>query len=165
MKTNIVLIGIMGCGKTTIGKKLSELLNMAFIDIDEDIEKNYGSIPSLFLLGEHHFRDIESRHVKFISEMRNTVISTGGGVVLRQPNMKALKETGIVFYVSRSLESIINTIDCSNRPLLKNGTDILHQMHKDREHLYIENSDYIIENTDLEQSVSSIASIWNNMRL
>ena len=78
MKTNIVLIGLTGCGKSTIGKKLSSILNMPFFDTDKYIEEHYGSIESLFKKGEEHFRDIESEAVEIISKRSNAIISTGG---------------------------------------------------------------------------------------
>ena len=76
MKHNIVLTGIMGCGKTTIGKIVSEKLNMRFIDIDEYIEQMHGKISEIFLKGEDYFRNIEHNSVLDISKMHNVVIAT-----------------------------------------------------------------------------------------
>ena len=71
MKSNIVLIGLMGCGKTTIGRKLSKLLNMPFVDVDQYIEQHYGLITKLFEKGEDYFRDIECKAVESLSKNEN----------------------------------------------------------------------------------------------
>ena len=161
MKTNIVLIGLTGCGKTTVGRNLSQKLKMDFIDTDEDIIEHYGSIKSLFEKGEEYFRDIESLRVKILSQNSNKVISTGGGVVLRPFNMSALRNNGIVFYLIRPLEEIIATVDPTDRPLLKDGVGALVQLHKEREHLYLQYSDYVIKSSNIDQAASEIISIWN----
>lgn len=161
MKKNIVLIGLMGSGKTTIGKKLSSMLKMDFIDSDEEIEKIYGPIKSLFEKGEEYFRDIESQRIEALSQKNNTIISTGGGVVLRTANMEALRQNGIIFFLDRPVDEIINEIDISGRPLLKDGAEELRKLQKEREHLYFEQSDYLIECSDMESAASEIASVWN----
>lgn len=162
MKTNIVLIGLTGCGKSTIGKKLSSILNMPFFDTDKYIEEHYGSIESLFKKGEEHFRDIESEAVEIISKRSNAIISTGGGVVLRRENMEALKNNGIVFYLVRPLEEIIRTLDTGTRPLLKNGTEALYKLHEQRKGLYMLYSDHIIDASDIDKAVNEIISILNS---
>lgn len=160
MKTNIVLIGLTGCGKTTIGSKLSQELHMNYVDVDEDIELHYGPIKSLFENGEEYFRNIESQRVESLSKQNNTIISTGGGVVLRASNMKTLKSTGIIFFLERPIEEIILTIDTTNRPLLKNGTEALYQLYIVRESLYRNYSDYVIQISNIDQATSTIASFW-----
>ncbi len=165
MKTNIVLIGLMGCGKTTIGRKLSHLLNTSFIDVDDDIEQHYGSIKNLFEKGEEYFRDLESQRVESLSMRENTVIATGGGVVLRPSNMDALKKNGIVFYLKRSLDEIIETLDPSNRPLLSKGTEVLYQIEKEREPLYLLYSDYVIDSSDIDKAISSISAIFKGSKI
>lgn len=104
MKQNIVLIGMMGCGKTTVGKRLSEQLNMPFIDTDVLIEETYGPIPKLFERGEDYFRDAESKIISEIASFEGAVISTGGGVVLREENVKALKEKGFLIFIDRPVD-------------------------------------------------------------
>lgn len=163
MKRNIVLIGMMGSGKTTLGRRLAEVLDMPFVDVDEEIEKRHGTIRKLFEeKGEAYFRAIESEMVKTLVQKEHIVISTGGGVVLRPQNMEALKATGLVFYLVRPIEDILRTVDVSNRPLLKNGTDVLFRLLEERDPLYRKYSDYVIDNTDMEKAVSAIAEIWKN---
>ena len=104
MKTNIVLIGLSGVGKTTIAMELSRVLNMPYIDSDTVIEEDYGSIPELFKIGEGHFRQIERKVIKLLSSLDRIIIATGGGVVLVPENIEALREKGILFYIKRSIE-------------------------------------------------------------
>ena len=132
MKQNIVLIGMMGCGKTTVGKRLSEQLNMPFIDTDVLIEETYGPIPKLFERGEDYFRDAESKIISEIASFEGAVISTGGGVVLREENVKALKEKGFLIFIDRPVHLIAESIDFKGRPLLSNGPEILHELMEKR---------------------------------
>ncbi len=118
---NIVLVGFMGTGKTEVGRELSRLLGMRFIDLDSEIEKSEGmSIKEIFKrFGEKYFRDAESREVERISKVDNVVISTGGGVVLREENMEHLRGNGIIVGLFASPEVIISRVKNSNeRPLL-----------------------------------------------
>jgi len=102
MTKNIVLIGLMGSGKTTIGKKIAEKLKMKFIDTDELIvQKAQKAINLIFAEdGELFFRDLESEVIEEISKQENIVISTGGGAVLREENLNNLKKNGVLFYLS-----------------------------------------------------------------
>ncbi|MGI6085055.1 MAG: shikimate kinase [Acetivibrionales bacterium] len=163
MKTNIVLIGLMGAGKTTIGKKLSALLDMPFTDSDENIEKNYGSISDLFSIGEGHFRDIESKIIKSMSGLEDIIMSTGGGVVLRPSNMEALKQKGVVFYIKRSVEDILKTVETDTRPLISNNPEALFRLSEEREPLYNKYCDYIIDASDINKAVETIISIWTKI--
>ncbi|NMA64883.1 MAG: shikimate kinase [Clostridiaceae bacterium] len=160
MKSNIVLIGLMGSGKTTIGKKLSKLLNMKFVDVDQFIEEQFGLITKLFEKGEEYFRNIESKAVELLSSHKNSVISTGGGVVLRPKNISQLKQDGLVFYLDRPIEDIIKTVNSETRPLLKNGREILYNLRKVREPLYIQYCDYHINNVVMNNAISKIISIY-----
>jgi shikimate kinase len=162
MKTNIVLTGLMGVGKTTLGKRLAEITSMLFIDLDEEIEKLYGPIKNLFEKGETYFRDIESRTAESFSKKDSLIISTGGGIVLRASNMAALSENSLIFYLKRPIEDIVGTVDPSNRPLLKNGTDILYRLQEEREPLYQKYCDHSIDASDIEQAVNAIMLFRKN---
>ena len=95
-KRNIVLIGMPGSGKSTIGKALAETLGKEFIDTDDMITSSYGVISVIFESeGESRFRDIETEQVKIASKMNGKVIATGGGAVLRKENIDALKQNGV----------------------------------------------------------------------
>ena len=119
---NIVLTGFMGTGKTTIGKTLSRILHMKLVDIDEEIEKAQKmTINDIFSnFGEKHFRDIETATIKKFSRDSNIIISTGGGAVLKEENMEALKENSVIFCLNASAETILErTSRSGDRPLLK----------------------------------------------
>ena len=119
---NIVLTGFMGTGKTTIGKELARMLHMRLVDVDAEIEGTQKmTISDIFAThGEQHFRDIETDMIKKLSREKNIIISTGGGAVLRDENMEALKENGIIFCLNASTETILERTGRSeDRPLLK----------------------------------------------
>lgn len=119
---NIVLTGFMGAGKTTIGKALAKMLHMKLVDVDEEIEISQKmTINDIFkIYGEPYFRDIETAMIKKLSHNKNCIISTGGGAVLRDENMEALKENGIVFCLAANAETILKrTGNNQDRPLLK----------------------------------------------
>lgn len=154
---NIVLTGIMGCGKTTIGRMLAEKLSVEFIDLDRYIEDKWGSITGLFEKGEEYFRDIESLAVGEVSGKNGVVIATGGGVVKRMENVAALKKNGIIFFIDRPLKDILSDVDTSERPLLKEGKDKLVHIFNERYNLYISTCDVHIKNTsDIESVISEI---------
>ncbi|MDP2167852.1 MAG: shikimate kinase [Thermodesulfovibrionales bacterium] len=119
---NIVLTGFMGTGKTEVGRELSRLLGFTLIDADEEIVKSEGmSINEIFARdGEPCFRDIETKTLKEISKRENVIVSTGGGAVLREENMAALRERGIIVWLTASPETILaRTSNDSLRPLLQ----------------------------------------------
>ena len=123
---NIVLIGIMGCGKTTVSLLLAEKLARPVIDIDEYLEKKYQmSIPEMFAISEAYFRERETICCQEVSKLDGYIISTGGGVIKNPENMKALKENGIVIYIDRPISMILEDVETSSRPLLKDGAEKL----------------------------------------
>ncbi len=117
---NIILTGMMGSGKTTVGKELAALLNCNFIDLDEIIEKKYGKISDIFAQkGEAYFREAETQELKNLKEKEKFVLSTGGGIILKDENIEILKKIGQVFYLSAKSETIYGRIKNQNhRPLL-----------------------------------------------
>jgi len=122
VKKNIVLTGFMGAGKSTVGKKLARTLNMSIVDTDDLIESRAEmSITDIFARhGEEHFRELEEKVVEEVSRLENHVIVTGGGVVLRESNMKNLKKNGVVIYLHATPEVIYERIkDQTHRPLLQ----------------------------------------------
>ncbi len=150
MDKNIVLIGMSGAGKTTIGMAMSYKLKMAFVDMDAYIEKKYDmSIPEIFEKhGEEYFRNLETETAKYLSEnYKNTIISTGGGVVMRPENMEYLKRTGTVVYINRTVENILSTLNAEKRPLLKANPDKLYEMRALRHPLYIKYADICVLNS------------------
>ncbi|MBE6068099.1 MAG: shikimate kinase [Clostridium lundense] len=154
---NIVIIGMPGSGKSTIGKELAKRLNMEFCDIDEYIiEKEGQSISEIFQKGEEYFRNIESKTVQEVSCKIPQVIATGGGVIKREENIKALKQNGIIIFLNRPVDSIAQDVDIKNRPLLKDGPEKLYELFKDRYELYNKYCDYKIENIHTEECIKKI---------
>lgn len=128
MEKNIVLIGFMGTGKSTVGMRLAERLHMEFVDMDREIERITGmSISQLFRKhGETRFRSEEQLMAQRLGRGSNLVIATGGGVVLYPENVAALKQNGIIIGLEASPEVILARVSHkkSSRPLLKKHTTI-----------------------------------------
>ena len=144
MDKNIVLIGMPGCGKTTLGKMLADHIDYNFIDIDDMIVRNYDTIENLFAQNEDVFREKESLCAINASTMYKTIIATGGGIVLRKENMIALSKNGIIVFIDRPLDDILNDIAIGTRPLLKDGKNKLVTLHHARIGLYNKYADIII---------------------
>ena len=163
-KDNIVLIGFMGSGKTTVGKELAKQLKMKFIDTDAYIEDKYQkSISDIFAQqGEEYFRQIETQTLEYFRDtVSGAIFSTGGGMPLRQENARLLKEIGQVYYLTAANQVIYERVKGdTKRPLLQ-GEDpygkICHLM-KQRNPLYEAAADVLIDTNanDLEEVVVKI---------
>lgn len=162
MGKNIVLIGMMGCGKTTIGRLLKERLGKDHYDMDEEIvHVTKMSIPDMFAVSEDYFREEEHQLCEALSGKQDLIISTGGGVIKRPDNIPLLKENGIIFYIDRPVENILTDIIVSERPLLKDGAEILYLIYQTRHQLYVNAADYIIDNRgSLEETIEQIISCY-----
>ena len=144
---NIVLIGLPGSGKTSIGSIIARILDLDFCDIDKYIEaKEQTTIPQLFLQGEDHFRQLESKAAREIHHRQSVVISTGGGIVTRPDNMLVLRKTGTVFYIQRPIDMILTSLDITNRPLLTKDSHRIYTLYEERKHLYEEYCHFRITN-------------------
>lgn len=147
----IFLTGFMGAGKTTIGKLLGEYLQVPVIDTDEQIEKKMGqSIPKIFAeKGEAFFRKIESQCLQQMPT-KDVIITTGGGIVIKDENRQWMKENGIVIFLDCDLDVLYERIQQdSNRPLANKKTkaEIIH-LFQQRERFYKE-ADFQIVTTYL----------------
>ena len=151
---NIVLIGMPGCGKSTLGRHLAEMLGRDFIDADPEIEKDAGkTIPELFAVSENHFREQETITTKRLAKLQDKVLSMGGGVVLRQENIISLKENGLIVFLDRSPEDIIGDVDTQTRPLLAAGRRRIYDLYAQREALYRAAADVTVQNNGSMQDV------------
>ena len=140
-KKNIILIGAMGVGKSTIGRRLSKKLKMDFLDSDQEIVHKTGvDIETIFEYeGENGFREREEKMLIELCARKNIVLATGGGAVLSKANRDLLKSSGIVFYLKATLETIMNrTKHETSRPLLKtpNKRDTISKLLEQRTPLY-----------------------------
>lgn len=164
--SNIILVGFMGTGKTSVGIRLAEVLGMTFVDTDDLIEKDSGMIISDIFSkhGEDYFRDLESKVAEEISKQKKQVIATGGGIIRREKNIENFRQTGILFCLDASPETILERTSGDNhRPLLQVDDPIsrIHNLLKERDPLYAK-ADYRINTSDLsiDQVADRIHNIW-----
>lgn len=135
---SIFLIGLPGCGKSTLGAALAGRMHLPFCDMDDWIQHQAGrTIAQLFQQGEDVFRDWESRAVAALAG-RDLVVACGGGVILRPGNRQILRAGGQVVWIDRPLEAILSDIDISGRPLLARGREGLPALDAARRPLYEE---------------------------
>ena len=163
LKSNIVLIGMPGCGKTTVGKVLAKRLGYKFCDMDSYIQEiSKKTIKELFEHGEENFRDWETKACEELSKCRNTIIASGGGVVKREKNIEILKKSCTILFIDRPVERIINDVDINSRPLLKDGKERLYNLYDERYELYKKAADIQILNKGyLRDTIDIIINILN----
>lgn len=135
MRTPILLIGPMGVGKTTVGKRLAKALSVGFIDTDKEIVRSHGQIPRIFNeYGEKYFRDLESEALKHSLKSAG-VIATGGGIVLSPENQEILSRNFVV-YLSTNGMHMRSRLLARARPLLRNGMDDWRRIYEERRAQY-----------------------------
>lgn len=153
---NIILIGLMGCGKTTIGKELHRETSLRFTDTDQLIERQTGmTIPQIFKThGESHFRDLETGVLRQMqtATRQSRIISTGGGITIRPENRNLLKKLGFVVWLHTDVNTLYQRISrCTNRPLLQqpNPKTVLARLMKERHNFYRETAHLTIDTANL----------------
>ena len=148
MKNKILLIGMPGCGKTTISKMLGETTQLPVIDMDTYIEIDAGQkIPELFNHGEEYFRNLETKACEQLSKQEQIIIASGGGVILNPLNMSYFYENSLIIFLNRPIEKIEEDIDRSTRPLLQSRKSALQELYAARYPLYTKYSHYTIDNS------------------
>ena len=156
---NIVLIGMPGCGKSTIGKAIADSLNRKHADVDELIAQQAGMTPAQ-IIGEQGvtaFRQIETQILNEVGKQTGIVISTGGGAVTIEDNYLPLKQNGVLFFIERDLYKL----PTQGRPLSQ-GTDALEQLYQIRLPLYLDFADHRIDgNATIEQTAQKIMEVFN----
>lgn len=136
---NIYLVGFMGSGKSTVGKILAEKLNMRFVDVDEEIEKQENKkIRDIFKeYGEKYFRELEKKKLEELVKEDNLIVSTGGGLGADLENMEKMKKSGKVIWLNLSLDTVIQRCgNDENRPLLKMPHEKLEKLFNERKNVY-----------------------------
>lgn len=146
---NIILTGMMGAGKSTVGKALAKRLKMQFFDSDRVIEERTGvNIPTIFEIeGEDGFRQREQQTIAELAAMDGIVLATGGGSLIAEQNRKVLSESGIVVYLSATPEQLFSRIRYDkSRPLMQteNPLQTLKDLLRSREKYYLDTADIII---------------------
>lgn len=159
---NFFLVGLMGAGKTTVGKILAKHLHKTFYDSDHEIEHRTGvNIPLIFELeGEEGFRRRETSTIEELVKQHDIVLATGGGAVLAKQNRECLSRNGTVIYLCAHPDELFHrTRGDKNRPLLQteNPRARLEKLFAERDPLYREVADIVIDTGD--QSVSAIVTL------
>lgn len=169
MKDNIALIGFMGSGKTTVGKSLAKLLEMRFVDIDKLISaREKKSVNDIFIeKGQTYFRDIEREIIAQESIKNNCVISTGGGSIIDNENIKRLRETSFIVYLDCTIECLYQRLkNSTTRPILNDSTDrrkTIEDLFEKRKFLYEISADFkvkIDENTNVFDTAQKIKEAY-----
>ena len=160
MKKHIALVGMMGCGKSTLGAPLAQALGAPFCDLDEEIERFEGrSIPDIFAAsGDAGFRLCETAALKRALSSPPCVLATGGGIVTREENIAMLREHALVVWLHRPLEDMLSSVDQDGRPnLAGDKEERMRTLYAAREPLYRRAAHLIFENRmSPEQSVRQL---------
>lgn len=147
---NIVLIGFMGAGKTTVSDYLSTMFDMDIIEMDQEItDREEMSIPDIFATyGEEYFRDLETSLLVELQDRKNVIISCGGGTALRENNVAEMKKNGRVVLLTASPETIYERVkDSDDRPVLKGrkNVDGIAELMEQRREKYEEAADIVVQ--------------------
>ena len=166
--SNIILIGPMGAGKTTIGRQIARVLAFDFFDSDKEIEHRTGvSIPLIFELeGEKGFRKREQDVIAELTKKNRIVLATGGGAVLDAENQKLLKRSGIVVYLCAGIDDLLErTAKDKNRPLLQTADprEKLQSILTEREPIYRDLADIILSTNKMtvHAAVNALETLIN----
>lgn len=156
-RRNIYLVGLMGAGKTTVGRQLAKRLGRVFYDTDHEIVERTGvAIPTIFEIeGEEGFRRREAQTLRELAATDNVVLATGGGAVLREENRRCLHDTGWVVYLNvPPLLLYQRTRHDKNRPLLQVANPLarLEELYAVRDPLYRETAHFVVDGASLVAS-------------
>lgn len=159
---NIILIGMPGCGKTTVAKELARLLDRPMADCDDYITETYGKTPQKIITaqGVDRFREIENLALSELTKRTGIIIATGGGAVTVQKNHSLIRQNGKVFFIDRRPEML----QTENRPLSQGGAEHLMRLYNERLPYYKELSDFTVisdESTDALAIARRIADIFS----
>lgn len=169
-QSNIFLVGLMGAGKSTVGRALAARLGKTFLDQDAEIEKEQNrAIADIFACkGEVFFRDVEEAYLATFAERKNCVLATGGGVVLRENNRQRMRASGIVIYLDVPINVLVARLSKSfaHRPLLYDGSDIqgrIELLYSARSKLYKEAAHMVDTGRDHETLDETVTRIIENL--
>lgn len=167
---NLVLTGLMGSGKTTVGKRLAERLGREFVDTDQIVEERTGlSITALFGESERTFREEEGAAVRHVSALRGQVIAVGGGAVIDPMNVTHLRSTGDLVLLDAMASVLASRIgDTSSRPLVADAQDLtarLAELQAERADAYQSAASFVVDtNGKTPDEVASEILVWAETR-
>lgn len=155
--SNVVLVGMPSCGKTTVGKLVAQKLSKTFVDLDSEIQRG-GKSPAQLIeeCGEERFRAVEQAVAANFAKQHGLVIATGGGTVLNNQNVEALRQNGFVVWLQRDLQ----LLSTQNRPISKAVG--VHQLFEQRKHLYASASHFVCQNDDVQIAANKIVCAYEN---
>ncbi len=164
----IILIGFMGAGKTSVGKKLAEKLELAYVDMDQLIITQSGRTSDSEIFdqdGEVFFRELETAVAKDLQKIKDAIIATGGGIVLNKLNIDYLKNDGVVVFLKNSFETSQKRINNNHIPPLFRDGEKAKALYDFRLPLYIHYADVIIEtdNKTIEHVTNEIMEKIKNL--
>ena len=160
---NVILIGMMGCGKSTVGGILASRFKKTFVDTDKLIEAREGcTISQLFATqGEGYFRSLEMGVAQALSLREDLIVACGGGLPTQEGAIAALKETGTVVWLDRDPGDIYDTEDMSGRPLAQEGREAFLERAQARREIYQKWADHVV--TDFTSPISTAARVWEGV--
>lgn len=162
MKGNIVLIGMMGCGKSTVGRILAGRLGLELADTDQLVERRERrAISEIFAArGEGYFRERERETALELAGRENLVVACGGGLPLREDSIRPLKERGTVFFLRRDPGETYDAVSMEGRPLAQDGRAAFIARFHAREPVYRRWADYVIEAPGAREAASQIETLY-----
>ena len=166
MAQNIILIGMMGCGKTTVGRLLARRLNRPLADTDALIEQRQGRpIPDIFARdGEAAFRALELELCRELGGQEGLIVACGGGLPTQEEAIAALKENGLVFWLDRDPRETYDSLDVSGRPLAQGGREDFVRRYEVRSPIYHRWANYVIPCGDGPQAAADrISAIYREV--
>lgn len=165
MTENIILIGFMGCGKTSVGRELAKSLKLEFVDMDYEIEKEQQmTISEIFnTKGQDFFRNLETEYLKKLINKKGIILSTGGGIIIKEENVELLNKIGTIVWLNSSVKNTVRNLqnEVNKRPLLKDKHDLENEIKdllEKRYDLYknASNIEIIVDDKNIKDVVSQI---------
>lgn len=162
---NLYLIGMPGCGKSTIGAEVGKCLHRLFLDLDQYIEQQeHAAIPEMFEKGEAYFRDMESKYLRQAASNTGVVVATGGGIVLRQGNVDIMRQSGKIILIDTKPERLVANSPLSGRPLIGSDKSRVFMLYEQRKAAYHAAADIMVDNNgSLEEAVERVLHICGSL--